>query len=253
MSSTDSPLILHQFLISPLCDKVRRILHFKQLDYEVREYPLAARSEIRAMYAAGKLPCLEHGGQFIGDSTDIAHYLEEQFPQPALFPTDLRQRGLVHVFEDWADESLYFYEMYWRFTQPHNAARNLPRMLHSDKRWFRALMLRLIPAGIRKIIEQQGLGRKSREHVLRDLNRHITALDERLQLGEWLVGESLTLADISVYAELGCVRDSREGGELIAESKLVSAWMSRVEEATGGVVPGSWEPGGGEALAAVAQ
>ncbi len=245
MDLPNNTLILHQFLISPMCDKVRRILHFKQLDYEVREYPMAARKEIRTLYSAGKLPCLEHNGKFIGDSTDIAEYLEEQFPQRPLLPNDPRQRGLVHMLEDWADESLYFYEMYFRFAQPHNAERNLPRMLHVDKPWFRKLMTRLIPGGIRKIIAGQGLGRKTHEHVLKDLRRQIMSLDARLQGSDWLVGDALTLADLSVYAEIGCVRDSREGGGLIAESERVSAWMLRIEELTGGVVPGSWAPGGG--------
>lgn len=234
-------LILHQYLISPFCDKIRRVLHWKGLAYEVKEYALANRKAVAAINPAGKLPCLEHDGYRLSDSTDIAYYLEEKFPQKPLIPSDPRQRALVHMLEDWADESLFFYEMFLRFALPHNAARNLPRMLHTDKPLIRKLMPMLIPRGIRSIIKHQGLGRKTDEQLLADLRRQFTALGERLGDSGWLVGEGISLADIAVYSMVACCRDSEEGGALLRENREVADWLKRVEDATGGAVPGSWE------------
>ena len=68
-------MILHQFEVSPYCDKVRRILHWKRLPYQINEVPLArALRAVRRINPAGKLPCLEDGGRVIADSTDIALY-----------------------------------------------------------------------------------------------------------------------------------------------------------------------------------
>ncbi len=234
-------LVLHQFLISPFCDKIRRIMHWKGLEYEVEEYPLVARKKIRRIYPTAKLPCLEHDGTYIGDSTDIAYYLEETFPEKPLLPSTPRERGLVHVLEDWADESLYFYEMYLRFGLPHNAKRNLPRMLHADRPLVRRILPHLIPRGIRGIFRTQGVGRKSLEHVLRDVRRQLLALKDCLGSGEFLVGDQLSLADIAVYCMVCAMWDSAEGSDIIRELPTLGAWMKRVEDATGEPVAGSWE------------
>lgn len=225
-------LILHQYEISPFCDKIRRVLHYKQLAYDVREWPLIATKEVKVRNAVGKLPCLEHNGTYIPDSTNIAHYLEEVFPARPLLPSGARERGLVHVLEDWADESLYFYEMYLRFVLPHNAQRVLPRMTHVDPGWFKWLGQRVIPKGIRKILNTQGVGRKSHEEILRDVERHIQAVSDMLSSSSWLVGEALTLADISVFAMLSCFHDADEGKAIIQRFPAVVAWMQRVDAAT---------------------
>ena len=116
-------ITLHQFQVSPFCDKVRRILHWKGLEYRIREVPLVRAQAIRRINPTGKLPCLEHDGTFVADSTDIAYYLEERFPEPPILPEDPAERALCHVLDDWADESLYFYEMFLRdavsFTADH--------------------------------------------------------------------------------------------------------------------------------------
>ncbi len=237
----DFMIILHQYLISPFCDKIRRVLHWKGIEYDVKEYALTDRKAVATINPAGKLPCLEHDGLRLSDSTDIAYYLEEKFPQRSLIPSDPRQRALVHMLEDWADESLFFYEMFLRFALPQNAERNLPRMLHQDKPLMRRLMPMLIPRGIRSIIKKQGLGRKSDEQLLMDLRRQFIALNERLGDGGWLVGDGISLADIAVYAMVACCRDSKEGVPLLRENRKVADWLKQVEDATGGPVPGSWE------------
>jgi len=233
-------LILHQFEISPFCDKIRRILHWKNLGSPVREYPLMSRKKIEPTSSAGKLPCPEHEGHSIGDSTDIARYLEENFPQQPLLPEQPEQAALVHIMEDWADESLYFCEMYLRFSLPENAKRNLPRMLAHDKPVTRMMLKRLIPGGLRKLLAGQGIGRKKKEQVLQDIERHLDAVAKRLQGSDWLVGEQLSLADISVYSMVNCIRDSQQGGEAVQRRPALLAWLQRVEDATGGKVPGSW-------------
>src|SRR4051812_31570057 len=127
-------LLLHQFAISPFCDKIRRVLHVKRVPYEVREVPLfdAITPRLRRVNPAGKVPCLQDGDRIVADSTDIAHYVEERWPDPPLVPRDPAARATCHVLEDWADESLYFYEVLLRFTRPDNARRWVPRLVEHD-------------------------------------------------------------------------------------------------------------------------
>jgi glutathione S-transferase len=225
-------LVLHQYEISPFCDKVRRVLHWKGVPYTVNEIALADRRRVRALSPAGKLPVIEHEGRAIADSTEIAYYLEQRFPQHPLVPEDPVERARVHVLEDWADESLYFYEMRLRFTLAHNAVRTLPRLLHADAapaRWFLA---RVMPRGIASITRTQGTGRMPLAQALREVERHVQAIDGLLCGGDWLVAGRLTLADLAVFAEIACIAETDEGAAILARVARVGQWMARVREAT---------------------
>lgn len=225
-------ITLWQFEISPFCDKIRRALHWKGVPYRVREVPLAETLGVRKVNPAGKLPCLEADGRFVSDSTEIAYWLEERYPEPPLLPADPAQRAQVHVLEDWADESLYFYEMRLRFTLPHNARRFVPELVRHDAAWLQALAPYVLPRVLKATLSRQGLGRKPLDAVLRDVDRHVAALTGLLGEREWLVGDALTLADLAVFAQLACIRGSDEGAERIASAPAVAAWMERVERAT---------------------
>jgi len=225
-------ITLHQFEVSPFCDKVRRILHWKRLEYRIQEVPLARALAVRKINPIGKLPCLEHDGTFVSDSTDIAYYLEEKFPRPPLLPRDPVLRGLCHVLDDWADESLYFYEMRLRFTLPHNARRWIPELVHADSRLLKALAPRVIPGMMRRLTRKQGVGRKSLQQVLADVERQVDALAGLLGDREWLVGDALSLADLSVCAQMRCIRGAEEGARIIEGRPTVGAWLERVETAT---------------------
>jgi glutathione S-transferase len=226
-------LTLYQFEVSPFCDKARRVLHWKRQPYEVHEVTLwQALTQVRRLNPAGKLPCLEHDGRLIADSSEIALYLEERFPTPPLLPADPRQRALCHVLEDWADESLYFYEMQLRFGTKENAKRWLPVLAAHDAAPFRALSRFILPRVLGAQLRQQGIGRKPIATVLADLERHVRAVASLLDGRDYLVGDALTLADISVFAQLFCIRGASEGAVAIEKEPSVVSWMTRVDEAT---------------------
>ncbi len=92
-------ITLHQYEISPFCDKVRRILNWKGVEYRIREVPVSRATSVRKINPIGKLPCLEHDGHFVADSTDIARHLEEHFPEPPILPSEPAQRGLCHMLD----------------------------------------------------------------------------------------------------------------------------------------------------------
>jgi glutathione S-transferase len=226
-------IVLHQFEISPFCDKVRRILHWKRQPYEVREIPVGQASfRVKRIHPAGKLPCLEESGRIVADSTDIAYYLEQRFPEPPLIPSDPKLRALTHLLEDWADESLYFYEMRMRFTFPHNARRWTPVLMAQDPPWLRRAAGLFLPRFFRSVLDRQGLGRKPDHAVVHEASRHVAALAGWLADREWLVGDALTLADIAVFAQLFCIRGAEEGAKLVEAQATLAAWMERVDRAT---------------------
>ena len=225
-------LTLHQYNLSPFNDKIQRMLNYKGIAFEEKFWLLGEQKKVKAFNPSGKLPALEHEGKFVCDSTDMAHYIEKTFPEPALLPADPAQRGLVHALEDWADESLYFYEMRWRFGTPGNAERNIPRMVANEKPFVRWLLPKVLPKGLQKILDTQGVGRKSIEQLEIDTERHIAAVAGMLEAGDFLVGQQLTLADLSVRIMFECLSDADQPAAILDRYPAVKAWMSRVESLT---------------------
>lgn len=224
-------MILHYMPMSPFSDKIIRALNYKGMDYTLQPYPPGSL-QVKKFNPTNKLPCLQQGEHWLGDSTDIAHELERLQPQRPLIPTDPAERAQVHIIEDWADESLYFYEMHLRFGLTENSASNVPRMMANNRGFSKWFFTKIFPRAIRSITNTQGVGRKTTEQLTVDISRHIQAVDGLLLQGPWLVGDALSLADISVYVMLNCFKDSRQGVECLQGHDRVNDWMLRVEQAT---------------------
>ncbi len=225
-------LTLHLYNHSPFNQKIQRMLNIKGVPYESKYWRIAERSQILKISPTGKLPALTHDGKTIVDSTEMAYYIEDTFPETPLVPSDPRQKGLVHALEDWADESLYFYEMTLRFVAERNSERNIPKLIELESAPMRWILTKVLPRVMRKTTAGQGIGRKSHDALCTDTERHIRAVSDMLGDGEWLVGDAITLADLAVYAMFQCFRDADLSRALLEQYPRVQAWMTRIEDST---------------------
>ena len=225
-------LMLHQYHLSPFNEKVQRMLNYKGIAYTEKYWGLMDRKKVAAFNPTGKLPALEHNGTLVCDSTDMVHYIEAQFPDTPMIPADPKLRGIMHAIEDWADESLYFYEMHLRFTTPGNAERNIPRMVENESGFTQWFLKRVLAKGIQKITANQGIGRKSLEQLLTDVERHVQAVADMLGEDDWLLDNQLSVADLAVYAMFQALRDCQEAWQIMQRHPTVPAWMERLEQAT---------------------
>jgi glutathione S-transferase len=114
-------------------------------------------------------------------------------------------------------------------------------MVEHENRFLRWLLPRVVPGGIARITASQGIGRKSIDQLLVDVERHLSAVNGLLGDGEWLVGERLSLADLAVYGMFQALQDADMAAELMQRYPGVVAWMSRIEDSTGQTSEG---PGG---------
>jgi len=227
-------ITLYQYEVSPFCDKIRRVLNYKGLEYETVDYSIAdtAKGALKKYNSIGKVPTIKAHGAYLGDSTDIAQYLEKKHPEPALMPNGPKEKAMVHVLEDWADESLYFTEMYLRFNISENRNILIPELTKLDGSALKMLAPLAVPFAMKKLLNNQGIGRKALPQVLADLERHVSAIESWLGNGNWLVGKHITLADISVYSQLNCINQTPEGSKLIDKKPSVVAWLERVASTT---------------------
>jgi glutathione S-transferase len=100
-------LELYQFELSHYCEKVRLILDYKGLAYrKVEVTPGIGQLDLFRLSGQRQVPVLKDGAAVIADSTRIALYLDQQYPDRPILPTDPKQRALCLLMEEWADESI---------------------------------------------------------------------------------------------------------------------------------------------------
>ncbi len=224
-------LVLHQFAVSPFCDKIRRVLRYKGIPFSIHEWPLTEVPAIREKNPTGKLPFIEWEGEIIADSTDIALEVERRVPQPPLLPADERERALVLALEDWADESLYFYEMCLRFGAE-DFARNLPKVVGDTPREVAEMLAPMLQENFRQVTETQGVGRKPKAQLRKDVERLFSTIDRLQAETGYVVGRALSLADIAIVCQAECIADSTIGQEVLAQLPSLRAYFERVDRAT---------------------
>lgn len=221
---------IYQFEVSPFCDKVRRACRYKQLPFEVQEVSMLSAGKYSS---AKKLPVIDDGPERVEDSTQIVQYLDKKYPEPSLYPTDPAELALCNVLEDWADESLYYYDIALHFSFPENAKRRAGHILQHEKPWLKKLLGPLTPGLLRKMGENQGAGRRPREVILEDIDRHIASISNLLEDKDFLLPSGLSAADLSIFVELDAIKVAELGAEIIARYSPVEEWMSRVDALTG--------------------
>lgn len=224
-------LILHQWNISPFCGKVRRVLRFKGLDFEVVDYNGLLARQVKRLTGPGKLPVLEDDGELIADSTAIADHLERRHPEPSLWPRADADRHLAHVFEDWADESLYWFEVYFRFADPVAAERAAEYLCQGRPAWEKRVLRIAATRMYRRKLDAQGIGRYPRAEVERRFFAHLDHLEGRLAQRHHLAGPTASIADLAVASQIAEVqRTATIGDRITAGRPALAAWLERHAE-----------------------
>jgi glutathione S-transferase len=100
-------MIIYGSSLSPYVRKVLAFAAEKGIEFEVQStgFPDHSPDFLQAS-PFRKMPALQDGDYSLADSSAIIHYLEAEYPEPALIPADPRQRGKTIWFEELADTIL---------------------------------------------------------------------------------------------------------------------------------------------------
>jgi glutathione S-transferase len=92
----------------PFAARARIVLAEKALDYDAVEIDLSDRPVwLYEKNPLGKVPVFEEeGGLVLPESWVIMEYLEERYPEPALWPADAAERALGRLWLDRFDDRL---------------------------------------------------------------------------------------------------------------------------------------------------
>lgn len=197
------PLILHEYAASGNCYKVRLTAALLGLALERREYDIM-KGETRTpeflarVNANGRIPVLQAGDRFIPESNAACFYLADGSP---LIPADRFDR---------ADMLRW---MFWeQYTHEPNVA-----TLRFWSGWVGE-------ANLTDAQRAQLPGKRAAGEAALQL------MDEHLAGRRFFVGESLTLADIALFAY---THVAESGGFRLGDYPKVQAWLDRVAAAPG--------------------
>ncbi len=101
-------MILYGSTMSPFVRKVVAFAGEKGIALDIHPVGLGdPNPNFRAASPFGKMPALDDDGYTLADSSAICHYLEAKQPDPALIPADAKARGKVIWYEEFADTILF--------------------------------------------------------------------------------------------------------------------------------------------------
>ncbi|ENW18335.1 glutathione S-transferase family protein [Acinetobacter haemolyticus] len=221
---------LHQWEISPFCQKVARMLKFKGIEFETINYNGVLGAKVPMLSKVGKVPVLDINGQRIQDSTRIARYLDDTYPDfPRLYPLDPIQKAYAELWEDWADELLYFYEIHFRVSDADALDHAVAISAQGRPKHEVILMKPLLKSALSFQLKMQGTGRMAKADIEAEFIRHLERIELVLSATGWLVGEQKTVADIAVASQLlEIVRTSKVWGAKINSYSNISAWIKQI-------------------------
>ena len=208
-------MILYGSSLSPFVRKVLAFAAEKGIELELRptgSAPGQPSEEFIEASPVRKMPALRDGDFTLADSSAIAHYLEALKPEPQLIPSEPQARGKTIWFDEFADTVI---------------------ASCSAKMFYNRVVL---PRFLGKEGDEQAATTAEREELppLLDYLEKVVP-----DAGGFLVGDSITLADISIaspfanFAHLGCERDhSRHGRvypyvESILARPSFAPWIER--------------------------
>ncbi len=165
-------MILYGISPSPFVRKVRVLMDIKGINYELEPViPMNVSDEYKKMHPLGKIPVLKDGDVIIPDSSAICAYLERKVPSPALYPQDAADYARALWFEEYADTKMTEVLVGKIFF----AKLVAPKLLGAD----------FDQAAYDKTIDEE-------------LPAIFDYLEDQVRGKEFLVGNALSIADISI-------------------------------------------------------
>jgi glutathione S-transferase len=191
--------------LNPMSPNVRRVrltaavlgvaLEEKRVDFARGEHK---RPEYLALNPNGSVPTLVDGDFVLTESRAIMQYLAAKRPESGLLPRDEQARADVTRWQFW------------------DAAHFSPQL---GTLFFQQILKPMMHLG------QADPGKV--EESLANFRRFAAVLDERLRGRQYIVGGTLTIADLTVASSL---MYAKQTDTPLAEFPNVLAWFSRISE-----------------------
>ncbi len=188
--------ILYYHPLSNFARKIRILLVEKKLDYELKAVNLQEKPpEFLKVSPIGKVPVfVEEDGTVIWDSTLIAEYLDQTYPEPNFYPTHPQAKLECRKWEELGD----------------NLGDNIINL------WKLNLTNNFDPTDYRTQLETL-------------INRLLLIFDQQLAKSKYLLGDELTVADVTTLCSLGYY-NFRVNQDWVLQYENLKNWFNELHE-----------------------
>ena len=207
-------ITLYQFRHSAFCLKTRMALKAKKLVYRVEEVkPGIGQIEIFQISGQKQLPIImDDNNQIISDSSNICEYIDKKNSNNKLFPEDPILFAQSKLIEDWADT-----------TMASLCKKALIKSAFDNPKLREALLPDDIPSSIKGIIDNipfknlnniSNLFLSDKSNI--EFQKILESLSKALLNKNFLIGNSLSIADISVASQLSLLKFPNSSGSSLS-------------------------------------
>lgn len=215
---------------STCSQKVRFALAEKKINYTSKVLSFRREEQLKNDYLRlnpnGVVPTLLHNGEAIIDSSCILEYLEETFPQIKLSPPDplgkARMRAWLRFMEEVPTSAI---------RTPSFEQIFLPtlRIIKSKKSFDRSSEKRTLRKGFyKKMNSGDGFSNQEIKNSIDQLNSTVNKMEQALTNNKWILGDHLSLVDISLAPLLDRMQDLGFDS-LWGHLPGVQNWLSNVQ------------------------
>jgi glutathione S-transferase len=208
-----STFIVHGIPGSPYVRSPLLVLEEKGLPWRLAAFGFGGQRtpEHSARHPFQKMPAIEHGDFQLFETQAILRYIDRIVPEPALAPADIRRLARM-------DQLLNITDSY--LAPRISGALAFPRMV--APRFG-------MPVDEEKI-----------EAAMPDAVQAVAAVAGLLGSGEYLTGDTLSLADLHMIPQMSFLPHFAEGRALLGPHVNLAAWIARME-ARPSMAATSWE------------
>ncbi len=255
MRQVITPLRVHGAEISYFTGKLEGYLRYNEIPYErisKNLFPALARSTGIAQIPGVQLSDC----RWMTDTTPIIAWLETQFPEPRVIPTDPLQAFVSRLLEDYGDEWLWrpamHYRWYYRADAYHLSRKivdelmpDLPAPAFIKRFLIRTRQRRLFTRG-------DGVTEKTRAHVEGVYLKTLEQMKAILATRPFMLGAVPSLADFGFFGSMFRHFGMDPTASTIMRDRapevyswLARTWNARASRTHGGLVPGipaEWGP-----------
>ena len=214
---------------SPFCWRTRMALAHKGIEVETVPWHFTEREKL-PQPNAGRVPVIVDDGRVVHDSTAIADYLEERYPdRPSLFGGAVG-RGLANFVQNWVETVVHPAVIQLVLLDIHRHLRP------EDQEYFRRSREERFGRSLEAVV----VGREARLPAFRD---SLAPLRRTLERQDFVAGDAPTYPDYIAFGALQWARAISDF-ELLAEGDPVRAWRGRLLDRFAGLARRSPSYGG---------
>ncbi len=156
--------------------------------------------EVLPLHPAGQVPCLRHGDVRLFESKASAHYIEHIYPEPKFFPREAIKAAQVEQWVSFVNVKV--------------------------DRWIMREFV--VPS----LFYDQAMGPDTAKinAAIPEIEKHLASLDKAVASTGFLVGDSLTYADLNVFPMLAALTIFPVTDDMLSKHTSLKSYVSKLCE-----------------------